>query len=116
MSSPMLTPALLAVLALSSPAHAQPLTGTPPGGGQVQIGSGFPGSPDDHRRLGRGQLLPYGYGYASPEGWAYFNNRSFAPDSYNDWWHDRPDRSFPRWMSRNEGCQRVWWSGSGWRC
>jgi len=43
-------------------------------------------------------------------------NRSFDPDKWNDWWHDRPDRAFPRWMSHNEGCQRVWWSGGGWRC
>jgi hypothetical protein len=43
-------------------------------------------------------------------------NRSFDPDKWNDWWHDRPDRAFPRWMSNNEGCQRIWWSGGGWRC
>ena len=112
MSSPMLTPAVLAALAFSSAAHAQPLTGAP-GNVRVQVGSDFP---NDGRRPGRDRALIYGYGYASPEGWAYFNNRSFAPDSYNDWWHDRPDRSYPRWMSRNEGCQRVWWSGGGWRC
>src|SRR5690242_8768499 len=22
--------------------------------------------------------------------WALYNNRSWAPDSYNDWWHDNP--------------------------
>jgi hypothetical protein len=43
-------------------------------------------------------------------------NRSWRPDSYNDWWHDRPDRAFPRWMSNNQDCQRLWWSGGGWRC
>ena len=47
--------------------------------------------------------------------WALYNNRSFEPDSYNDWWHDRPDRSFPRWMSSGS-CDRQWWSGGGWRC
>jgi hypothetical protein len=48
--------------------------------------------------------------------WARYNNRSFEPDSYNDWWHDRPDRAFPRWMQSNRNCDRVWWSGGGWRC
>jgi hypothetical protein len=44
-------------------------------------------------------------------------NRGWAADSYNDWWHDRPDRAFPRWMSSNgQSCQRQYWTGSGWRC
>lgn len=48
--------------------------------------------------------------------WAHYNNRTFEPDSFNDWWHDRPDRAYPRWMSNNQNCERMWWSGSGWRC
>lgn len=48
--------------------------------------------------------------------WARYNNRTFEPDSYNDWWHDRPDRAFPRWMQSNQDCARVWWGGGGWRC
>ncbi|MFL5239025.1 MAG: hypothetical protein ACJ8EL_15770 [Rhizomicrobium sp.] len=49
--------------------------------------------------------------------WALYNNRSWAPDSYNDWWHDRPDRAYPRWIQHNENCSpdRMWWSGS-WHC
>ena len=43
-------------------------------------------------------------------------NRSFDPDLWNDWWHNRPDRAFPRWMQHNQDCQRLWWSGGGWRC
>ena len=39
-----------------------------------------------------------------------------SSDSYNDWWHDQPWRSYPRWVSKNEDCQRLWWSGGGWRC
>ena len=31
-------------------------------------------------------------------------------------WHDRPDRAYPRWMSNNQDCKRLWWSGGGWRC
>ena len=48
--------------------------------------------------------------------WALYNNRSWESDSYNDWWHDQPWRSYPRWVSKNEDCQRLWWSGGGWRC
>ena len=54
-------------------------------------------------------------------GWGYYDadiNRSWDPDSFNDWWHDRPDRAFPRWVRNNAGCDedRMWSSGSGWRC
>ena len=53
--------------------------------------------------------------------WALYNNRGWEPQSYNDWWHDRPDRAFPRWVqhSGDSGMcdqNRMWWSGAGWRC
>jgi hypothetical protein len=48
--------------------------------------------------------------------WALYNNRSWESGSYNDWWHDQPWRSYPRWVTKNEDCQRQWWSGGGWRC
>ena len=53
--------------------------------------------------------------------WSLYNNRSFEPDSFNGWWHDRPDRAYPRWVqeARQTGrCapDRMWWSGSGWHC
>lgn len=48
--------------------------------------------------------------------WALYNNRSWEPGSYNDWWHDRPDRAFPRWMSRNQDCARPWYSGDVLTC
>lgn len=54
-------------------------------------------------------------GYYGGE-WALYNNRTFEPDSYNDWWHDRPDRAYPRWMQSNQDCARMWWGGGGWRC
>ena len=41
---------------------------------------------------------------------------AWRPNSYNDWWHERPDRSLPRWVRNNQDCQRQWWSGGGWRC
>lgn len=48
--------------------------------------------------------------------WAAYNNRSWDEDSYNDWWHDRPDRAYPAWMRRNQDCQRMWFSGDTLRC
>jgi len=56
-----------------------------------------------------------GWGYYGGE-WALYNNRSWESDSYNDWWHDRPDRAFPRWVQNNQNCERIWSSGAGWRC
>jgi hypothetical protein len=47
-----------------------------------------------------------------------YDDRDWAPETGNDWWHDRPDRAFPRWVQHNENCtpDRMWWSGSGWHC
>jgi hypothetical protein len=61
-----------------------------------------------------------GFAYADGE-WALYNNRTFEPDSYNDWWNDRPDRAYPRWVQEQRmrgSCDpdRMWWSGSGWHC
>lgn len=58
---------------------------------------------------------------AFPAGLGYFDqdiNRSWDPDSFNDWWNDRPDRAYPRWIYHNQNCtpDRMWWSGSGWHC
>ncbi len=48
--------------------------------------------------------------------WALYNNRSWDPDSYNDWWHDRPNRAYPHWMTMNQDCQRRWFAGDVLRC
>jgi hypothetical protein len=48
--------------------------------------------------------------------WALYNNRSWEPDSYNDWWNDRPDRAYPAWMRHNQDCQRKWFAGDTLRC
>ncbi|HEX8839110.1 MAG TPA: hypothetical protein VF750_01420, partial [Sphingomicrobium sp.] len=48
----------------------------------------------DHRRGhdGRYDYAPYGYlGYGYYLG-DYDANRSFDPDKWNDWWHERPER------------------------
>ena len=70
-------------------------------------------------RLGCG-ALDGGFAYADGE-WGLYNNRSWEPDSYNDWWNDRPDRAYPRWVQEQQArgtCDpdRMWWSGSGWHC
>jgi hypothetical protein len=41
---------------------------------------------------------------------------AWRADSYNDWWHERPWRSYPRWVSSNANCERVWQGGGVWRC
>ena len=48
-------------------------------------------------------------------------NRGFDPDAWNDWWHERPSRAYPRWVQDAQArgsCtpERMWWSGSGWHC
>jgi hypothetical protein len=69
---------------------------------------------DRHRRGGCGFGYA-GYGYAE-DSWALYNNRSWSEDSYNDWWHDRPDRAYPRWMSHNRDCARRWYMGDTLTC
>lgn len=47
----------------------------------------------------------------------YQGDTTWRADSFNDWWHDRPDRSFPRWVGATNGsCERQWWSDAGWHC
>ena len=118
---------LTAVLAISAaPAAAQSLSGAGFTAGSafhssgnrsltgVTVHRGGSNDRDDrrHHRRSRGD----GFGvYVGPRD-GYDLNRGWAPDSYNDWWHDRPDRAFPRWVGNNQKCERQWWSGSGWRC
>lgn len=117
--------ALAAVLAApiipAFPAQAQSsgaaFVGFPGGNPSVRVHHGF--GRDQHRRGHRDRRLDDGaaIGFWSDGGeWALYNNRSWESDSYNDWWHDRPDRAFPRWLRNNQGCDRMWWGGGGWRC
>ena len=46
----------------------------------------------------------------------YQGDTLWRSDSFNDWWHDRPSRAYPAWVSRNTDCERLWWSGGGWHC
>jgi hypothetical protein len=70
----------------------------------------------DHHRFRRGA-----FAYAYPPEFYDANydiDRSWDSNSFNDWWHDRPDRAYPRWVWHNRNCSedRMWWSGAGWRC
>jgi len=46
----------------------------------------------------------------------YQGDTAWRPESFNDWWHERPNRSYPAWVSRNRNCEQMWWSGGDWRC
>jgi hypothetical protein len=110
--------AACAAIAVPAAAAAQSRLVTGP---QVHRGHQGGGDRFDQRdrRSGRGDAV-----YVSDVNggeWALYNNRSWEPQSYNDWWHDRPDRAFPRWVQQsreNAMCDenRMWWSGAGWRC
>lgn len=65
----------------------------------------------DHRRNRDGDVFISDWGYDDWDG-----GRAWESNSYNDWWHDRPDRAFPRWVQNNQNCERIWSSGAGWRC
>lgn len=66
---------------------------------------------DRHHRRGRNDVIATGWGWYDPD-----VNRSWDSDSFNDWWHDRPDRAYPRWVWHNDNCERMFWVGGGWRC
>jgi hypothetical protein len=75
------------------------------------------GRRDGHGFVGDCGYFDAGLGYLDPGD--YDANRSFNPDLWNDWWHERPWRSYPRWVQQqNMNCEpdRMWWSGSGWHC
>jgi len=63
---------------------------------------------DRHRDRGSGDVfLPYR---------EYQGDSLWRAESFNDWWHERPNRAYPAWMARNQNCERQYWSGGGWRC
>ena len=112
----------LAVITAVVPAQAQNFTSSsnsgafpravqmpPPGAAIFGGGGGHHG----RRHHGRGNDVIVG-------GWGgYYDadvNRSWDSNSFNDWWHDRPDRAYPRWVQHNDNCERVFWVGEGWRC
>ena len=112
--------AAFATTTLVSPAQAQSFgtaAFTPPSPGRWVMAPLHDG--DRHGRMAvrvhRG--LARSFGYAGYNDYSDFDgNRSFDPDKWNDWWHDRPDRAYPRWMTRNGDCARRWYSGDVLTC
>lgn len=117
--------AVAAAATLTFPAQAQHRMGSPippsnsPTFGAAPAPGGFDRCSDD-RRHHDSRFACDGFAYADGE-WALYNNRSWEAGSYNDWWNDRPDRAYPRWVQEQRArgtCEpdRMWWSGSGWHC
>lgn len=113
--------ATLAAAVSAAPAAAQYYQGTSfaPSttlSASANFRSGFSGDGHngrgDMRRRARTDVVLDWYG----GDWARYNNRSWDADSYNDWWHDRPDRAYPRWVTQNQGCERKWFSGDVLHC
>ena len=108
--------ASIAAVTLTAPVQAQDWSGGVHSDGQRfndphHTGDRIDLRRDRHRRDNSNLVLD-SYGGE----WALYNNRSWEADSYNDWWHDRPDRAFPRWMQHNQDCSRQWYSGDTLRC
>ena len=103
--------ALLAFAAISAVClPAAPALADHSGGTSVTIGSGdFRGGDRDRRRhRGSGDIL-----YIDRE---YQGDTAWRADSFNDWWHDNANRSFPRWIQNNAKCERKWWGADQLRC
>ena len=110
---------------LTFPAQAQQRMGSPiPRGNSPTFGAAPAAGGLDRCSDGRGhhdaRFACDGFAYADGQ-WALYNNRSWDAESYNDWWNDRPDRAYPRWVQEQRArgtCEpdRMWWSGSGWHC
>ncbi len=106
--------AATAFLAVPAPAEAQS-RGSPgfsaSSGGPSSIGDARFGRRDGDRRDRR----------RSRDGdifigeWPQQGDTAWRSESFNDWWHDNPSRAFPRWV-QSGNCERMWWSGGGWRC
>jgi hypothetical protein len=129
--------AAIAVTAVTTPATAgtpeDAFVGIPNAKGAVGTlgfnptavgGGGFHGGFVNHPGLGDSHFDRHGHGSSDSSSgvwvnggqWALYNNRTFASDSYNDWWHDRPDRAYPAWMRNNKNCERQWYAGATLRC
>ena len=110
---------LAAVAIPASPAYAQFASdrgSVSASGASVVIHRGDDGKRHDRRRHRRSAPTVVVGDVGFNDGWALYNNRSWEPESYNDWWHERPWRAYPRWMQNNSNGDRVWWGGGVWRC
>lgn len=94
------------------------------GGPSIPDSGGFvrPRAPGDFGRDHRGRHrrdrgFDDGF-FAGSWGYYDYEDRTFDPEGYNDWWHERPWRAYPAWVQHNQGCSpdRMWWGGGSWRC
>ena len=80
-----------------------------------------PGAPPASNRFHHGHIgdgfANAGYAYGYNPGSSY-DDADWASSSGNSWWHDRPDRAYPRWVQHNQDCapERMWQGGGVWRC
>ena len=98
---------------LPAPAGAEALAFGGPS--SPSFSSGFPTGRDGDFRHDRRRHRGFGDNVLIVDR-EYQGDTAWRADSYNDWWHERPQRSYPAWMSRNQNCERMYWSGGGWRC
>jgi hypothetical protein len=111
---------LLLTLAAAAAVAAVPAAAFPPASPNESVRS------FDHRgsfvRIHRGHRDTFRDRDRDRGGDVFFPYRDYQGDtlwrseSFNDWWHDRPDRAFPRWVANNRNCERQYWAGGGWRC
>ena len=90
--------------------HSAVLGGPAVSTGQVVLNGRERDHDGRHHRRARSDVLT-SWGWYDPN-----LNSSWNSDSFNDWWHDRPDRAYPRWVWHNDNCDRMFWAGGGWRC
>ena len=116
----LLAAAALAAIAVPAAAAAPDRSGsgfTSFANGAVQIHRG-----GDFRRDDRGDFRRDDRRHDRHRGDVFFPYREYQgdslwrPESFNDWWHERPNRAYPAWIMRNQNCEREYWSGGGWRC
>ena len=119
--------AVLAVIAVPAPAAARDRSGSGFAGsvlerGSVRVHRGDFGRGDGGRGDFRRDDRDHDRGDERNGGDVFFAYREYQgdtlwrPESFNDWWHERPNRAYPAWMARNRNCEREYWSGGGWRC
>jgi hypothetical protein len=108
--------ASLAAICVSAPAEAQDendFVGRPSGKASFHGDFGKPRGDFDRRDRRRHRSVD---GDIFIGEWPQQGDTAWRAESFNDWWHERPWRSHPAWMQRNEKCERMYWSGGGWRC
>lgn len=110
-----------AALAATIPAAAPAQPGNPPDRALSLVPSSPSFQGDVQAFSGRNVVRHDRRRHRGPDGVIYIDrdyqgDSAWRSDSFNDWWHDRPERSYPRWMVSNQNCDRMWWGGGAWRC